>query len=64
MACCTLKRGKPRLNNSRHLVAKLDVALDKMFRKVVYYATDPGSTDWSGEGVISTQKKQDKDLGN
>ena len=35
MACCTLKRGKPRLNNSRHLVAKYDVALDKKFRKVV-----------------------------
>ena len=45
-------------------MAKLDVLLDYMFRKIVYDPTDPGSTDWSSERVLRTLKKQDKDLGN
>jgi hypothetical protein len=49
---------------SRPLVAKLDILLDLLFRRILHDQADVSSSEWTAEKVIRVLKKQDHDLGN
>ena len=48
---------------SRPLVAKLELLLELLARRVVFDASEGAGADWTQERVVRTLKKQDHDLG-
>lgn len=49
-------------SRARPLVAKLDLLLELLFRRIVHDPSD-ASGEWSADRVLRTLKKQDHDLG-